>query len=67
MIDLSEETINGKLIHDYKVWWRTPLGLHKQLDAARIVAEDIGMPIYMIRAVPVALSEDGYYEEILGG
>ena len=67
MVNLETEELNEQPIKKFEVWWRTPMGLHNSLDVARIIAESVGMPIYMIRAVPVALTEDGTYEELLGG
>lgn len=66
MINMETQEMDGKPIGSWQVWFRTLLGLHKTLTEAQEAAVACDMPFYAIRAVPVALSEDGqWYEEKL--
>lgn len=63
MIDKAMNTLNGKPIVQWVVWFRTFQGLFKtQADAAESAALT-DLPPEMIKAVPVALDVDGNYEE----
>jgi len=62
-IDLAMGTVNNKPIVRWEVWWRTVVGLHKKLDDALTAAILEEMPPMMIKAVPVAVADDGDYEE----
>lgn len=67
MIDLDNKLVihegKGYTIQSWAVWWRTPSGLHQTLESAMADAATIEFPSHMIRSVPVALAEDGVYEE----
>jgi hypothetical protein len=67
MIDLESKLVihegKGYKLESWAVWWRTPNGLFQTLEAALDDAESIEFPSHMIRSVPVALAEDGVYEE----
>ena len=64
MIRLENQTLNGKAIKRFDVYFRTIRGLHTSIQEALQDAEEVGFPAEMIRAVPVAIDEDGHFEEI---
>ncbi len=63
MIDKAKNELNGKPIAQWVVWFRTYQGLFKTQMAAAISADATDLPPEMIRPIPVALTEDGEYEE----
>lgn len=63
MILLDHNTLDGKPIVRWEVWWRSPDGLHKTLDEALMSAMAAEMPPQLLKSVPVAIAEDGSYEE----
>lgn len=63
MILLKENTVDGKPIEAWVVWFRSPLGLHKSLEAALLVCENYGLdPELLLQPVAVAQA-GGVYEQ----
>lgn len=63
MIDKAKNTLNGKPIQEWVVWFRTYQGLFRTQKAAADSAEATELPAEMIRPIPVAITENGDYEE----
>lgn len=69
MIDFETKTMilhnQREDIKTFEVWFRTPFGLHTNLDQALKCLEGRDMePQLTIVAVPVAISDSGKYEEM---
>lgn len=64
MILLENQTLNGKPIKEFAVFFRTIRGLHTTLAEALEEAEKISFPVEMIRPIPVAIDVDGHFEEM---
>lgn len=64
MIRLEDQTLNGKPIKLFTVYFRTIRGLHTTLDEALKEAEEVAFPPEMIRPMPVAIDIDGHFEEM---
>lgn len=60
---MDEGTVMGKPIVKWEVWFRTMHGLHTTREEALIWAAAEELDPMIIRAVPVAIAEDGTYEE----
>lgn len=72
MINYEKETIEldgqSSKIKDYRVFWLGPTGLVTNLTMAKQIHASLGgddTPFFMAwKAVPVAVAENGQYEEI---
>lgn len=71
MINLEFETLHipGQLVQcitSYQVWWLGPTGLLLDLDTVKKAAKVLGIEdiAFAFKAVPVAVGENGGYEEI---
>lgn len=62
MIDLVENTLNGKPIKAWVVRFHTTLGFRDKLEDAIEDAERIMMPPEMIQTIACAITEDGDWE-----
>lgn len=62
-IDKSNNLLNNRPIVLWTVWFRTYQGLFKTQAEAAASAEATDLPPEMIRPIPVALDEEGNYEE----
>lgn len=63
MIDKRMNTLNGQPITQWVVWFRTYEGLFKTPEEAAESASRTELPPELIKAVPVALDDNGNYEE----
>lgn len=67
IVDLNRdrEHCGARQIISWAVWFRTPVGLHSELESAVEWCKENDMnPDLMIIPVPVALADDGTYEAV---
>lgn len=74
MIDYTNETLHlphksgPSPIKAYVVWWLGPIGYVFDLNAVKKQCDTLSIPIEQLhlafKAVPIALAEDGTYEEL---
>lgn len=64
MIDLKKKVIDNNGFREeigaFEVWFKTPMGLEKDLEKAIQITEELGLPALTVLPVPVAVSNNTY-------